>query len=520
MGGRRRIMIVGLAQRLPSPRRRRGMAVLMVVLLLSITLGLSYAMVRFQNTAVQVEHNMDRREAARHAAITGLSMAIKKMQTSAWGGVGSTLSGSLSVYEQYSVTYTTGDAVLTSASPDWNEFPYRVTLDSTGTAADPADSARISAHKIRAVMKLVPRNLADNPNPTGWVNAVTRTLCQYSANTFTVSVPFRVSGSVQCSSTLSFVRDYSWSDTIRSRYLLDLERMRSTNPDCRPFTGPVLLPYSAQEAGLISLLSNSSTSSPAGMAIPTENAPGLSYSSFFGSPADTYRLYTGGQAYSATTLAQDCRDNSWAPDPVNNPAGIYVRYGTVDVNSNASFQGTIIARTSGSGDVHVRGRNVKLLAQNLPSLYGESQPVRLPTIVAQDDFRIHEGSQGLLQGLMNVTDEFEIVADQQDDINVTMQMRVIAMKFLIRGRSEWNYLPWWWWDDCYYSFTHQGSNPIAYFPLWLAKYIGLNYAPRLTIEPEATAFHYHWCNPQNGLYVAHPDDGGLRWEMVRWIDNP
>ena len=65
---------------------------------------------------------------------------LSGMQTSAWGGVGSTLSGSLSPYEQYTVTYTTGDATLTSASPDWSDFPYRVTLDSIGKAADPADA--------------------------------------------------------------------------------------------------------------------------------------------------------------------------------------------------------------------------------------------------------------------------------------------------------------------------------------------------------------------------------------------
>jgi len=58
--------------------RRRGMALLMVLLLLSLTLGLSYAAMRSQATVSMIQRNSDRRASARQDAITGLSVALKR----------------------------------------------------------------------------------------------------------------------------------------------------------------------------------------------------------------------------------------------------------------------------------------------------------------------------------------------------------------------------------------------------------------------------------------------------------
>ena len=139
------------------------MAVLLILLLLAMTLGLSYSLVRSQNTADHIERNADRRGMAQQAAMTGLMMAVKKMQTSAWAGVGTTYTGQPSSTQSFSVTYTAGDASLVSGSANYSDYPYRVTLLSTGTATDPIDATCISTHQTQAVVRLVPRALAASP---------------------------------------------------------------------------------------------------------------------------------------------------------------------------------------------------------------------------------------------------------------------------------------------------------------------------------------------------------------------
>ena len=143
----------------------RGMALLMVLLLLSLTLGLSYAAMRSMSTSGMIQRNSDRRASARQAAITGLSMALKKMRCNDWAGVDTSLSGSLNSTDTFLVTYTTGDPRLSTS--DTNQ-PYRVTLLSTGYSADPEQTQAVAIYRVRAIVGLIPRKLADEP--TDWTD--------------------------------------------------------------------------------------------------------------------------------------------------------------------------------------------------------------------------------------------------------------------------------------------------------------------------------------------------------------
>ncbi len=170
------------------------MTLLVVMGLISISLALSYATLRSQATVVQLQHNSDRMANARHAALSGVTQGLRNMCQSNWAGVDTTLSGWLSPTESYTVTFTTGDPSLTSADPNYGDLPYRVTLLATGFAQDPANSAAIATYRIRAVTRLVPRKLADEP--AGWDNLADYTVYQWKAATggtyrFQVEVPAR-----------------------------------------------------------------------------------------------------------------------------------------------------------------------------------------------------------------------------------------------------------------------------------------------------------------------------------------
>jgi hypothetical protein len=40
------------------------------------------------------------------------------------------------------------------------------------------------------------------------------------------------------------------------------------------------------------------------------------------------------------------------------------------------------------------------------------------------------------------------------------------------------------------------------------------------VKPNPTAVRYHWHNWNNPVFVADPSDGGLRWELLEWTENP
>ena len=93
------------------------MALVLVLLVICITLGLSYAAVRSQFTGLRIQQNADRRISARQAAATGLTMAIKKMHSGDWNGVDTTLTGSLGSNQKFQVTYSTGEPARGARDP-------------------------------------------------------------------------------------------------------------------------------------------------------------------------------------------------------------------------------------------------------------------------------------------------------------------------------------------------------------------------------------------------------------------
>ena len=119
---------------------RRGISVVVVLGLIALTMAMSYALARVEFYTANVQQNNNRQDLSRQAAMVGLSVALRTMEQSTWAGTGTTLTGNLNSTDSYSVTYTAGDASLTSTSSSYWEYPYRVTLVSTGKSVDPNNS--------------------------------------------------------------------------------------------------------------------------------------------------------------------------------------------------------------------------------------------------------------------------------------------------------------------------------------------------------------------------------------------
>src|SRR5687768_11775697 len=84
--------------------RPRGMAVLLVLGLLAVTLAVSYATLRTQASAVHTARNVGRTLDARLAAESGLAAATRQISESTWAGVDVPISANMSDDCWYEVT--------------------------------------------------------------------------------------------------------------------------------------------------------------------------------------------------------------------------------------------------------------------------------------------------------------------------------------------------------------------------------------------------------------------------------
>ena len=100
--------------------------------------------------------------------MAGISIALRKMNEPDWPGVGTSEKGQLSGEQGYTYTYTSGDAQLTASDDDYDDYPFRVTIESTGFSPASASAENRSQFTMRAVVQLVPRRVNSLSEPANW----------------------------------------------------------------------------------------------------------------------------------------------------------------------------------------------------------------------------------------------------------------------------------------------------------------------------------------------------------------
>ncbi len=512
----------------PVRRRsqRRGMAVLLVMVILSVTLATAYAVIYSESQSLQIQQNSSSRAQARQAALTGLSVALRKMHQSSWSGVGTDLEASLSSTDRYEVAYTHGDASLTEDHPDYDRYPLRVTIRSTGYSTSGANEAE---HVAQAVVELVPRNLASEPScwselvpqlnlSTGIIDVsiTPPTLDQYASGSCFLNPPIRIEGPVRLRAELQIGTHYAWSNSTRLKYFDDLRKMRLAGlGDLRPFTGPVRLPYSSQSDAVWLLQSQ--------IGVTTADVSASSLSGF--SAPDqirTYRLFPGGPQYSVPRCGTTVADTTLEADPQTNPLGVFYCSEDVSIENNVTLRGTLVV----AGDMELDGRNVQMQAASLPALYqsGTAAPIELPVLVVQDDLRAEDDCRTWIRGMATVFDDFQL---ERSSSNLVFDLtgQLTARDLEIHRRSDWDY------GSSSWSVLHSNflsllqwllfldpSSTLKYFPSYLDAQYGLDPDPRIELRPRTDLVRYHWLGNDQSFYIAHPDDPGLRWDIISWQD--
>jgi hypothetical protein len=499
---------------------RRGVAVLVVLLLLSVTMALSYAAMRSQSVAVCIQKNSVRQLTAKQDALTGITMAIRKMYSSTWAGVDTTLQGTLGLYDRFQVTYATGDASLTPSNSSYSDFPYRVTLLSTGYSTDPSSSQNVTTYKIRVVMRFVPRQLASEPS--GWSSMLGYTVYQYQFGAFDVEEPSRIEGPVYTQALVGISQDiwpadfsHDWNITAAGlQYYADLNLLRiAQGLDWRPYNAAMSL-WTWQMGDTPTVLNGLGITQSKYSWPATINWNPASYMS-------TYCIYPGGKQYTVQPVAGSLQGAPWQPDMVNNPLGIYYASGRVDIYDSATLQGTLV--TAGMGDVNVHGRGITFNPVSMPPLYGTTAPVQLPVVAGGGDFTIAANAGITISGQVAAAGTFDVASAGQTSTSMTFLGQLIAGAVSIEARSEWLGQSAGWWQGKVNSFSAQKDHVggIKYFPQYLQQTTNMDPTPRLIIKPSASPVRYHWQSwnaQQNPIFVPNAADGGLRWDLVSWTE--
>jgi hypothetical protein len=514
----RRIPARSLSQR----HRPRGIAVVMVLGLLAITLAISYATLRGQGTTSQLAHNNARALQARVAAQSGLAVAVRKISENSWGGIASTLTSNVTDHSWYQVRFETGDVrlattvlTLPTSDPRRIEYPFQVTIDSVGYASDPLNPAVRSEHKCRCVVRLLRKKLV--APPSFWDPMTDITVFQYSAQDAYVQFPVRISGSARLHGRLRFCTEYPNSNLARDQYLSDLNLRRiALLGDDRPFPSTMTLRglLTVQDAATVAVLTTK-----LGMVVTDTAVPAAAPVSHPGT-VNNYRLYPGGQEYSTPLLQYDygnpISNATIGPHPKENPLGIYRSQGSLTLGNNANITGTIIADGSGP-DIQVTGTGVVLKALDLPSLYGTNVVYQLPVMLVNDDLRFNSGSNAKITGMAMVWDEFEL---KSGAVNSEFELKgnLVTSTLQLRGRTSWTQTPTQWSIDRL-TFLSQIVTGTPFFPDYEQNLRGFTVKPALTFEPNSSGVKPHWHDWSQPIYQADPADPGLCWEIVRWEDN-
>ena len=506
------------------PGSRRGIALILVLGMLAITVAVSYAMMRAQVQTTLLQNNSQTNVLARQAAEAGLTRAIRKMSMDGeWGGVGTTMTGSVDSQSSYSVTYTAGDASLLVGDPNYSEYPFRVTVVSTGTALNSGDATRPTTYTMSAVLQLVRRALNTSAIPSRWSTMNGYTCYQWNASLVAydeyIDAPIQFQGPVCFLGSLRFqqlsVDSIHLGGDPRKDFIRGLKNKKNdTGVDYRHFTGNVTL-----GSGL--LRQSSSTEGELtnwlGVSVDYATPPGTVPMTYPSAPA-AYQLYAGGPVYSVGNLV-----NTYGSTPTGqiigasattNPLGIYKTGGTINLKTGTQVTGHVFADGL-TDELRFDGTGVQLSGLNLPALSGDSTVYQLPAAMAANNVVIKNNSSSLVQGLIIAWSNMVLESGSQDT-NFTLQGRLFADDLDFSTRTEWAALTHGNWTSKNEDF--KGQSAIPYFPdFMLSSIYALQPQPRIKFQPPS-GVTYHWPDWSQPIYTKGAGDLGLRWNIVSWKD--
>jgi len=435
------------------PSSRRGVALMVVMVAISVSLVLTYSFLKTQTTVMQISRNTARRDLALQAAQTGAAVALSVMQTPEWEGVETQLSrvvhSDLLGTASYVVEFRppTGDG--RQALPD--DAALRVLLRSTGTWQSAENDAELVQQHVEVVVKLKPRlnGRTIHPGDSAAVSDLAANPGDYDeiqdgalfAEKLKLDPGACIDGPIRVGEKLRFYPDSEQTRPVRNEFLESIgnrfvtsqakgQELEIRHP--HPLAGEVTFfrsPSSSVERDLERLgLGDSWTE-----ARPRPVYPKIDYSRW-----RTYRLYEGGFEYAAVKVGWRLQKKTLRPSP-DNPLGIFFRDGSVQLDDDVTIQGTLVAK----GRVRFRGRRIHVAGFNWrgdggkPIVSDAEHWPRLPAIVAQKvsmDRDVQASVHGAIVvdlSVKNTEADFELIGPDAVGITGTATSRPVRQPWSI-----------------------------------------------------------------------------------------
>jgi hypothetical protein len=491
-------------------RRRRAFTLIIVLLLLAAALGTAFALMREQTMLAAVQQNHAADIGSRNAALTGLAAGMRTMSESTWGGISSTLNGSLPDGSSYTTTFAVGDPNLSVGNPDYSLYPMRVTVTSTGKQSLGGGSG-FQTFVARAVVELVPRKI----NPAKF--SFNQTVYHWSLSGTTLHMPMQVQGDMRIGGVLNLNPSYPTGSS-KSTWLSSLKNLANGGQENRFVTGNLVWP------ALLNLTNSGNVETNLG--INTTDQLGLGTAPFSTpSSLGTYRLYPGGPQYTPVLIPgsnPQLSSQSFAADPLTNPLGIfYVNQSSIDLRGSVTINGTLINLAS-TGDINVATggsqQNITITAVTLPGLSGQS--IAYPAAVTGDDITVGNGQQLTVTGAMVAGGNFSIsAASSSSDFTMTGQLS--CGTFSTAANSSWPTSSTTW-DNYLNSWNFQRTFGQPSYALWLASSPRLlSPVPKLVFAPNTGTVDNLVPDFSQPVYgPGSSDSGGLRWRLISFRENP
>ena len=436
---------------------RRGVSLVIVMIAISMSMALTYAALSSQARGVQVRQNVNRREMARQAAESGVSITLNTLQTSAWSGVTTALSGTLSSDKLGSTSYTIefrtidgqtsptayptgqGQTTLSGSSAFFNSTSnglssssadtaaiatrqaFQLLIRSTGKWASLTDPLDFVSEIVEVGIELQPRVpgrqiLAPDISQATDVLASTAgydTIQNYalfassgssSSASLILEPGQRIDGPTWLKQGVLILDGPKWKiNTVQNAFLLSTGTLLTTNSGGtvsllhpHPFGGPITMAssFTATELADLSLLNV-----PRVTASSTPVTPTITFANW-----KSYQLYQGSFSYPAETLSSSTISNIVLRPSLRNPLGVFYREGALAIGDNVVVQGTIVC----SGTLTFSGHNVLVASVNWRDSVGGALVSnadlfpRMPAIVAQS-LSVSTNSRASIDGAVLLT---------------------------------------------------------------------------------------------------------------------
>jgi hypothetical protein len=419
---------------------RRGVSMMMVMVSLSTSVVLTYAILQTQSVSSQVNQNALRTDLASQAAQTGAAIALERMQSADWKGVDSPLSqvissdgdgtlsyavefqryppetktGSYTVHSETGLVdgatsgvYLTADATLSATSSRGGTMPegHRgdpalvVCVSSLGVWQSNHDLNQRAIRKVEVLVLLEPRlpgralvsedhaaaeDVAANPGDFDRIQTYTLVArSQQGKNSLVIDPGTRVDGRLWAEKGgTALFNDPIWSKTIRTQVLRELGWMYVTSKGGNVVVqhphpfGDQLAFRSQPESALRTELGQLAI-------LWTRNEKAWVWPEVDFAAWKRYRIYQGGFAYDAQKTATWLNRVTLRPSD-SNPLGVFYVSGSMTIQDDVTIQGTLVCDKT----VKIVGNRVRVGSYNWRESDGSDHVAdaqlipRLPAIVA------------------------------------------------------------------------------------------------------------------------------------------